>query len=414
MASRFRIGTALLGATAALAFSALPAHADVIATPDQGDQPKGEFVALKEGPRLPKHKERYIETAIIRLQIEGQKDTKVYAYCVELPTELTNGDVLREAPWGQHPNKNMEQFNKNAGKILWVLTNSYPNLPMKKGKDGADIETKWGKQFDEKETIAATQAAIWHFSDGAELDMGDKRNGQDVKDLYTKFLEQAKDEPQPKPTLEVDPAEQQGEPGKPFAPFKVTTTASEIKLTANLPAGVTVTATDKDGNPVDAQKGDNDKVTFKGDKFAQFLVNVPAGTKDGEAKFKLSAEAELQLGRLFVAKDKASAGKDEVAQSLVVAQPQKAKVEKEAKAFWKAGVVPTTTTTTSATTTTTTAPETTPSTTSSTPANPAPGGGEDDLASTGASILWPLLGGLVLVGAGVGALFVVRRKKAGA
>ena len=86
MASRLRIGAALLGATALLSFSALPANADVIATPDQGDQPKGEFVALKEGPRLPSHKERYIETEIIRLQIQGQKDTKVYAYCVELPT----------------------------------------------------------------------------------------------------------------------------------------------------------------------------------------------------------------------------------------------------------------------------------------------------------------------------------------
>ena len=60
----------------------------------------------------------------------------------------------------------------------------------------------------------------------------------------------------------------------------------------------------------------------------------------------------------------------------------------------------------------TTTPTTT--TTTTTPANPAPGGSTDDLASTGASILWPLVGGLALVGAGIGALFVVRRKKAGA
>ncbi len=47
MASRLRIGTALLGATAALAFSALPAHADVIITPDRGGQEKGHNVWLK-------------------------------------------------------------------------------------------------------------------------------------------------------------------------------------------------------------------------------------------------------------------------------------------------------------------------------------------------------------------------------
>jgi len=405
MASRFRIGTALLGAAAALAFSALPAQADVIVTPDQGDQPQGEKVVLKEGVgRLPSHGERHIGTSIIRLQIEGQKDTKIYAYCVELPTELKDGDHLREVKWGEHPNTN---FNKNAGKVLWILTNSYPGLSMK------DVKAKWGQDFDERETIAATQAAIWHFSDGSELDMNDKRNSADVKTLYTKFLEQAKDEAQPKPTLEIDPASQSGKPGEKIGPFKVTTTASEVKLTADLPEGVTIT--DAAGNPLAVQKqGDKLAVQGTGDKVSEFFVNVPAGSKDGEAKFKLSAEATLQLGRLFVAKDKASTGPDQVAQSLIVAQPQKAKVEKEAKADWKAGVVPTTTTTTTATTTTTTPETTTPSTTSTTPANPAPGGGEDDLASTGASILWPLLGGLVLVGAGVGALFVVRRKKAGA
>ena len=412
MASRLRIGAALLGATALLSFSALPANADVIATPDQGDQPKGEFVALKEGPRLPSHKERYIETEIIRLQIQGQKDTKVYAYCVELPTELSNGDHLREVEWGKHPNQ--KQFNDNAGKILWILTNSFPNLPMKKGVGGADIETKWGKQFSEKETIAATQAAIWHFSDGAELDMNDGRNSQDVKDLYTKFLEQAKDEAQPKPTLEIDPAEKAGKSGEKIGPFKVTTTASEVKLTANLPEGVTIT--DAAGNPLAVQKkGDKElAVQGTGEKVSEFFVNVPAGAKDGEASFQLSAEATLLVGRLFVAKDKDSVGDDKVAQSLIVAQPSSAKVEKEGKANWKLEVKPSEPTTPSSSTPPSSATPSSPTpTTSTTPANPAPGGGED-LASTGASILWPLVGGLVLVAGGVGALFVVRRKKAGA
>jgi LPXTG-motif cell wall-anchored protein len=276
---------------------------------------------------------------------------------------------------------------------------------------GADIETKWGKQFSEKETIAATQAAIWHFSDGAELDMNDSRNSQDVKDLYTKFLEQAKDEAQPKPTLEVDPAEKTGKSGEKIGPFKVTTTASEVKLTANLPEGVTIT--DAAGNPLAVKKkGDKElAVQGTGEKVSEFFVNVPAGAKDGEASFQLSAEATLQVGRLFVAKDKDSVGDDQVAQSLIVAQPSNAKVEKEGKANWKAGAVPPTSTTTTTTTTTT---ETTTPTTSTTPAAPAPGGSTDDLASTGASIMWPLLGGLALLGAGVGALFLVRRKKAGA
>lgn len=85
-------------------------------------------------------------------------------------------------------------------------------------------------------------------------------------------------------------------------------------------------------------------------------MNVPEGAKDGEATFKLSAEAEIAIGRLFVAHNK---DKEDVAQSLVVAQPQTAKVEKDAKVDWKAGPVPTNPTTTTPPATTTTEPETT-------------------------------------------------------
>jgi TQXA domain-containing protein/LPXTG-motif cell wall-anchored protein len=410
MASRLRIGAALLGATAALAFTTIPANAEVVITPDRGDQPQGEHVALKRGVgNLPDHGENYLDTSVIKLRIKDQDESKVYAYCVELPTDLKDGDHLREAPWGTHPNKD-SKFPQNAGKVLWILTNSFPGLEMK------EVKAKWGSQFDQKEVIAATQTAIWHFTDGAELDEKDNRNSEDVKTLYTKLVEQAEKneiKDQPKPTLEIEPSSQSGKSGEKIGPFKVTTTASEVKLTANLPEGVTIT--DAQGNPLAVQKkGDKLAVQGTGDKVSEFFVNVPAGTKDGEATFNLSAEATLQIGRLFVAKDKASTGDDQKAQSLVVAQPSKAKVEKEAKADWKLEVKPPTETTTPSSTTPSSATPSSPAPTSSTPANPAPGGGEDDLASTGASILWPLVGGLALLGAGVGALFIVRRKKAGA
>ncbi|MGW6443504.1 thioester domain-containing protein [Lentzea sp. NPDC055074] len=401
MASRFRIGTALLGASAILALSALPAHADVKITPDRGGQEQGHNVWLKDGDKSQKQ-----DTWVIKLRIEDDENrSNVLAYCVELPTPLEDGDVLKEVPWDKHPNPNTKFKGDNPGKVLWILNRSYPN------KSVNDIKKTFGiDKLDKQDVIAATQAALWHFSDNAELDVDNKKNDAEVVALYKKFVADAKVEDAPKPTLTIDPESKSGKPGEKIGPFKVTTTATEVKLTANLPEGVTVV--DAQGNPLVVQQK-ADGVTVKGtENISEFFVNVPAGAKDGQADFKLSAEAEIALGRLFVASNKDSKN---VAQSLVVAQPQKAKVEKLGKADWKAGVVPTTTTTTTATTTTTTTvPETTPSTTSSTPANPAPGGGEDDLASTGASILWPLLGGLVLVGAGVGALFVVRRKKAGA
>ncbi|MFI6100906.1 Cys-Gln thioester bond-forming surface protein [Lentzea sp. NPDC051213] len=403
MASGLRIGTALLGATAVLAFTALPAYADVKITPDRGGQEKGHDVVLKPVGNISDPNELKQDTSVIKLRIEDdEKRSTVLTYCVELPTPLEDGDVLKEAPWGTHPNKK-SKFPQNAGKVLWILQNSYP------GQSMAEVKKAFGDQFDKEETIAATQAAIWHFSDEAELDP-DKTDADVVK-LYERLVKDAvtnEIKEQPKPTLEIDPASKSGKSGEKIGPFKVTTTASEVKLTADLPQGVTIT--DAQGNPLAVQKkGQELAVQGTGEKVTEFFVNVPANAPNGNATFNLSAEAEIAIGRLFVAHNKKQ---DDKAQSLVVAQPQKAKVEKEAKADWKLEVKPSEPTTPSSTVPT--VPSETP-TTSSTPNNPAPGGsGDDDLASTGASIMWPLLGGLALVGAGVGALFVVRRKKAGA
>lgn len=402
MASRLRMGAALLGATALLSFSALPAHADVKITPDRGGQEQGHDVWLKSADAEPKFKKE--TTWVIKLRIEDDKDrSNVLAYCVELPTPLEDGDVLKEVDWDKHPGKDTKFKGDNPGKVLWILNRSYPNKSVKEVRDEFKID-----KLDKEDVIAATQAALWYFSDNFGLDVDNEKNDPQVVELYKKFVEKATPEAAPKPTLTITPESVEGKPGQKLGPFEVKTTANEVKLTGNLPEGVTVV--DEDGKPLEVQQK-SDGLSIKGvENVSKFYVNVPDGTPDGEATFKLSAQADIAVGRLFVAHNKKS---DDVAQSLVVAQPQKAEVEKEAKASWKAGVVPTEPTTTTPATTTTT-PDTTTPTTSSTPANPAPGGGEDDLASTGASILWPLLGGLVLVGAGVGAMFVVRRKKAGA
>ncbi|MEV6243994.1 thioester domain-containing protein [Lentzea sp. NPDC051838] len=402
MASRLRIGAALFGATALLSMSTLAASADVIVKPGPDSQKKyGHDISFLENVGNHTDKDEY-STALIPLTVTNDGEVeKVFAYCVELPTRLQDNVPLREAKWEEkHPNPDTK-FNENKGKILWILTNSFPVL------DIDAFREKWGDQYDEREAIGATQAALWHFSDGVEIDeKRENKDNADVVTLYKKLIEQAKDEGQAlKPTLEIKPDSKSGKAGEKIGPFTITTTASEVKLTAKLPKGVTIT--DGAGNPLALEK-DGDKVKAKaaaGDKVTEFFVNVPGDADKGEATMNVSAEAVLQAGRLFIAEDS-----KHKTQSLVIAKNSKVKVAKDAKADWTAGVKPSEPTT--PTTTTTTEP-TTPTTTTTTN-NPAPGGSTDDLASTGASILWPLVGGLVLVGAGVGALFVVRRKKAGA
>jgi TQXA domain-containing protein/LPXTG-motif cell wall-anchored protein len=393
--SASRIGAAVLGASLALLASALPASAEVHVKPKSDWDQKGAGVFL-EG------KGEELTTSLIGLEMD-RTSTKVQAYCVELPTELKNGRGLKEVPWDKHPNPTTK-FKENAGKIAWVLEHTYPLVKAK------DLGTVVGKDdLDENEAIGATQAAIWHFSDGAKLDKGRVENG-DITALYdylTTKAEQAT--PEPTPTLTVEPKEKAGNAGDLIGPFTVTTTAGEVVLKADLPEGVVLT--DKDGNPLADPKAGTLAVQAAGTKTEEFYVKVPAGTPDGRASFSVEANAKLTQGRLFV-----SSNDKLETQSLVVAFPAEVPLTAKGSVSWAAAPVsstpPVSTTTTAPPTSTS---ETVPSTTESTPTTtttPVPAGGSSgDLADTGASIFVPLIIGIVLIGGGAGALLVMRRRK---
>ncbi|GAA1265616.1 thioester domain-containing protein [Saccharothrix xinjiangensis] len=419
MASRLtpkRLGAAVLGASIALSTAALPAFAEAVQIiPIERKIPGTE----QDNPEFFKHHEEGIEIALegeerdwfdanlIPLYVveDGDK-TVVKAYCVELPTTLKDGTPLHEVPWDEHPNP-QTKFTENADRINWILHNSYPL------RETSVLSGETGRDIDEREAIAATQAAIWHFSDGAALKSGtaatkdeDAGVDEDVRAVY-EYLTGAENvgvEQQPAPTLEIEqPGSTTGKAGGDLiGPFVVKTTADSFVLEADLPQGVTFT--DKDGNPLAPADG-GFRAEATEPQATEIFVKVAEGTPVGEVKFSVKADAELQHGRLFVSVDS-----DKKTQSLVIAKPSKVQVEAQAGANWVAGTVvtqPSTPSQTSSTapTTTTTAP-----TTTTTPV--VSGGGDtDELASTGASIFVPLLIGLGLLGAGAAALLVVRRKR---
>lgn len=397
MASRLRIGAALLGASVALTLSALPATAEVVVKPDNNASQDGLDVFLKG------HKDA-LDTSLIGLKVIDGDAVKVQAYCVELPTPLKNTLGLKEVPWDQHPNTDSlfrKNPDRNREKVNWILHHSYPEKKPKEIISGLDL--------DQKEAIAGTQAAVWHFSDGATLDP-DRTKNDDVVKLYEYLT--GKDnvglDEQPKPTLKVDPTFKEGKAGEKIGPFTVTTTADQVKVKGKLPKGVTIT--DKDGKPLEQVSDAELKAAALGDKVTEFFVNVPQDAAAGEAKFALEVNATLEKGRLFV---QSEPGNDKKTQSLIVAAPSKVTVDADASAKWVAAPVVTQPSTPSSTPSTT---PTTPTTTTTTKPAPAPGGGgnDDDLASTGASIFIPLGIGVGLLGAGAGALFFLRRKKASA
>lgn len=390
--SRFtRAGAALTGAAAIVLTVAAPATADpATGTVDSTKNVIGYQVNVG-GDWL-----GTIPTSLIGFTLSD--GTTLGMYCVEIQTEIDEEHAMVERPWEDYPNPD-SPFNKNRAKINWVLHHGFPTTDLKGLADALPSPPNDG--IDTLEAIAATQAAVWHFSDAVDLnrddplsgDGSDEEDAEDALALYDFLTGPANTgiEESPIPTLEIDPAKLDGKSGTRIGPFTVSTTATIEELKAELPDGVRVV--DADGKELAAAEIKNGTELF---------LDVPKDTADGDGKFELLTSAVVETGRLFVGENY----EETPTQSLIVAKSDKTTITAAAAASWTAGPV---TTTTSETTTTTVPPTTTDTTTS---ASPVPQANDDDLAFTGASIFGPLVIGLVLVGGGIGALLFMRRRRA--
>jgi TQXA domain-containing protein len=340
---------------------------------------------------------RNLSTSLIGFRLED--GTKLGMYCVEIHTRIDRDHPMVEQPWDNYPNEG-SPFNQNRNKINWILHNGFPVMSVDQlGGTLTEGGATLNDGLDEKEAIAGTQAAVWHFSDDTQLNRdnplpgADDAASADVLALYD-FLTGEKNVgigDQPTPALEVSPTEMSGKAGERIGPFTVSTTGSIDELVANLPEGVKIT--DLDGAELDASKIKNGTELF---------LDVPAEAAEGEASFELKASAQVDTGRLFVGENYTE---DHKTQSLIVAKAEKSEISVTAGGDWAATPPPTSppSSSTSATPTTTT------TTSEAAPApQPKNTGG---LASTGASILAPVVIGVVLVGAGIGSLLFLRHRR---
>jgi TQXA domain-containing protein/LPXTG-motif cell wall-anchored protein len=323
--------------------------------------------------------------------------TQLGMYCVEIKVEIDDQHPMVERPWEDYPNEE-SPFNDNRQQINWVLHNGFPVKTVE--ELGAALPKPPNDGIDVLEAVAATQAAVWHFSDDVDLNRddplsGDASDDEDAADalaLYDYLIGAANTGigEAPLAKLELSPTESSGETGDRIGPFKVTTTATIEKLTADLPDGVRVT--DANGTELNAAMIKDGTEVF---------IDVPDDTADDTGGFELTASANVETGRLFVGENY----DNKPTQSLIVAKSEKATLKVAATAAWAAGAAPpppTTTTTTPETTTTV------PPTAETTDEAPTPQAG---LASTGASVFTPILIGLVLLAAGIGALLFMRRRR---
>ncbi len=334
---------------------------------------------------------------LIRLNAGGK--ATIDTYCINLKNETGESAKYREAGWSALASASYASplATENMGRILWVLQNSFPQVSdLDKLAREAGVGT-----LTKAQAAAATQAAIWDFSDDPKATPDDADAAKLTSYLYQTGKTQ--DVKEPSAALTLSPQSVTGAVGSLLGPITVASGGGSI--TANLDAASTaagVVITDSKGTVLD---GTNVQAS-------QLFVKAPAGTKPGTATLSVKASvSNAQVGRVFVSDDHNSL--DTHSQTLILAGTTNLSVTATATASWTAS---TPAPSTSAGTTT---PAASPSPSPSQPATPAavttgtPGTtGGAKLASTGGGGSAPLLAGIAgaLVVAGGGAVFAMRRR----
>jgi TQXA domain-containing protein/LPXTG-motif cell wall-anchored protein len=290
--------TAAVAAAALLAFAA-PANADPVRGTYVGHQPGTEAkVKLKKGSN-----NRELSTSLLRLKVDGT-DEVLLTYCIDINTSVRRV-AYAEKGWSE------TSLGDNAKYVNWILHHSVPYL------SAADLTTAAGLSGTPSmpDAVAGTQAAIWHYSDGYELRVG--QNKAVVEAIYA-YLTGEKNvgmDNEPAPTLSLSPENAGGEPGDLLGPIEVSTSADSVDVAlTGAPSGAKLLGPDKETEVTTAKNGD------------KLYVRVPEGTADGSAKVNADVSARVSPGRVFKAEVES--------QILILADSDEVKVHDETVVSW--------------------------------------------------------------------------------
>ncbi|MFF0294842.1 Cys-Gln thioester bond-forming surface protein [Kitasatospora sp. NPDC004615] len=252
------------------------------------------------------------------LGVTGTEST-LDVYCIDLLNDTLKTATYHETDWASTSLSQPEKVKAKAGpKIQWILEHSFPNIDevaLSKAS-GIDGLTK-------DDAAAATQVAIWHFSDPnvpVRL-VADRPTTKKLIDWLIAQAEAKGGAEEPKPSLALNPGSVAGKSGETLGPITVTTGGGAADVAVALDKKGTdagVTLVDKSGAAV--------KTAKNGD---QLFAKVPAGADAGTATISADASATIKLGRAFVGDDN---GKH--SQTLILAGSNKVKVNALATLAW--------------------------------------------------------------------------------
>ncbi|TQN30864.1 TQXA domain-containing protein [Haloactinospora alba] len=374
------VAAATTAALLAFGFAATPAAADGAEGTYVGNEANGVDVHMGG------------DTAGTSLfQLDLKDGPMLRTYCIDFETDIRGGADYEEDEWSDYPGKG--DFADPA-KVHWILQNSYPSAEVGELAEKSGVEG-----LNQKQAIAGTQAAIWHFSNDLGLD---EKNGEKVTALYDYLVDNAEEVKEPEASVSIEPESAEGTAGEVVGEFTLSTSAESVSLDVDAPEGVEL---------VDPDSGDALSEAADGD---QFGFSVPQDADKGEATVSTSVSAEVPRGRLFQGVE----GEDPT-QTLITADTDESTVTAQATASWKESAEspsPTESPTTKPPEETpppedTESPSPTPTQTQEKPAPEKPEQDDEGLPVTGTALGGLVAAAVAAVGAGGAAIYLSRKRR---
>ncbi|MGP9020774.1 LAETG motif-containing sortase-dependent surface protein [Streptomyces sp. BR1] len=251
-----------------------------------------------------------VSAGLFQMVVDGGGTLRTY--CIDIHNPTQQAAKYQETPWSG----TSLSGNPDAGKIRWILEHSYPQV-----NDLTALAKSAGLsgQLTNRTAAAATQVAIWRYSDHAKVDAVD---GQ-AKVLADWLTKSAQNVDEPKASLTLDNPAVSGKAGTKLGPVTVRTNADKVSVTPSeelKAAGIKVV--DKAGKVVTGAKNGS-----------QLFFDVPAGAQPGSATLSVQATTQVPVGRAFASESKS--------QTQILAGSSDSTVTAVAKATWaKQGAIP--------------------------------------------------------------------------
>ncbi|MET8448349.1 Cys-Gln thioester bond-forming surface protein [Streptomyces sp. NPDC005209] len=253
--------------------------------------------------------DQQVAAGLFEMSVEG--GGMLQTYCVDLHNPTQRDAKYQETPW----ESTSLGANKNAGRIRWILQNSYPQV-----NDLATLAERAGAHgLTEQDAAAGTQVAIWRYSDGADVDAVDPQ----AEKLADYLEKSARGMAEPPASLTLDPPAVSGRPGAPLGPVTVHTNARAVTVIPPSDAAMSgVRIVDKAGKAVTSAKNGS-----------RLYFDVPEDADDGSAALTVQASTTVPVGRAFASESRS--------QIQILAGSSESTVSATASATWaEKGAIP--------------------------------------------------------------------------